>query len=261
MADHPILMSAPMVRAILREIEQPGTGKTQTRRLITPHNFKLLGHDFRFHRPDTDTLASALNGARDFRWIEGAFSWLAEPGGINSMAVAVQGRGRPAIAPGDRLFIRETWAVSTIYDNVKPRDINPDGKPDWCGIRYGATDERRGIKDRVSIHMPRWASRLTLYVTEVRVERLQDISEADAWAEGCMRGLRDDVGGFFPAEEPDPSGIGQRGWDCARDWYADLWDSINGADAWDANPWVFAYSFVPYPENIDNLPTTLPVAA
>lgn len=91
--------------------------------------------------------------------------------------------------------------------------------------------------------MPRWASRITLEVTGVRVERLQDISEADAWAEGCTPGTLDDNGDPFPAEEPHPSGIGTRGWDSARDWYADLWEAINGEGSWDANPWVWVVEF------------------
>jgi hypothetical protein len=91
--------------------------------------------------------------------------------------------------------------------------------------------------------MPRWASRITLDVIGVRVERLQGISEADAWAEGCERGAPWDNGqGHFPAER-DLGGGSSEGWDNARDWYADLWDSINGSGSWDANPWVWVVEF------------------
>jgi hypothetical protein len=92
------------------------------------------------------------------------------------------------------------------------------------------------------IHMPRRYSRLTLYVTDVRVERLQDISKEDARAEGC------------PARGGD-DGLDPRGW------YRDLWDSINGPGAWDENQWVAAYTFAVRAGNIANLPATLEEAA
>ncbi len=91
--------------------------------------------------------------------------------------------------------------------------------------------------------MPSEASRLTLIVSSLRVERLQAITEADAWAEGCPPGEPNDNGGRFPADEPDTSGIGLVGYDCARDWFADLWDSIYGPGSWDANQWVWVYTF------------------
>ena len=78
------------------------------------------------------------------------------------------------------------------------------------------------------IHMPRWASRITLEVTGVRVERLQDISEADCAKEGAPF----TYSGFAPEDAPD--------W---RGWYRDLWESINGPESWDANPWVWVVEF------------------
>ena len=79
----------------------------------------------------------------------------------------------PYGVPGDRLWVREAWRL-------------PDGAPKgW--VDYRADDTRDGFKWKPSIHMPRWASRITLEVTDVRVERLQDISEADAMAEGVRR--------------------------------------------------------------------------
>lgn len=80
---------------------------------------------------------------------------------------------------------------------------------------------------RSSTQMPRWASRLTLEVTGVKVERLQDISEADAEAEGCVAGYNDDASGYRPA-------VGD---------FADLWTSIHGPGSWEANPWVTAITF------------------
>lgn len=148
-----------------------------------------------------------------------------------------------------------------------------DGTPNACSMLYGAARRvaldkgyRRGVtytlpdnfagqfwhRARPSIHMPRWASRITLTVTDVRVQRLQNISEADAWAEGCKPGELNDRGEPFPAEEPHPK-CGWVGWDCARDWYADLWDSLHGPDAWETNPWVAAYTFTVQSGNIDSL--------
>lgn len=86
--------------------------------------------------------------------------------------------------------------------------------------------------------MPRWASRLTLTVTDVRLERLQDISEADAIAEG--------VGRLTTSVPKMGKSIS------ARDAFHDIWNDINGPDAWDANPWVAAYSFDLRKRNIDN---------
>ncbi len=85
-----------------------------------------------------------------------------------------------------------------------------------------------------SSRMPRMAGRLTLEVTGVRIQRLQDISEADALAEGCPAQTYEELAGMDP-----------------RGWFRDLWDSINGTDAWDANPWVVALTFIAHRVNID----------
>lgn len=134
---------------------------------------------------------------------------------------------------GDRLWVKETFqVVPNLHSGTMPI-YRADGEIDR--IVPG--------KWKPSIFMNRKFSRITLEITDVRVERLTEISEVDAWAEGCKRGEPTDNGGFFPAEEPDPSGIGERGWDCAKDWYADLRDSINGVGSWDKSPWVWAISF------------------
>jgi len=136
---------------------------------------------------------------------------------------------------GDRLWVRETW------------DFLPDSGPDEPNaamIRYwaGGDMERRIVpsdfnpflynyeKKRSPIHMPRWASRITLEITGVRVQRLQEISTADAIAEGIKvhpdfhDKPRDSL--YSPAQA-----------------YRDLWDQIHGADAWEKNPWVWALEF------------------
>lgn len=120
---------------------------------------------------------------------------------------------------GDRLWVRETWAAPHQYDGHQPAHI-----PALTRWHYAATEERGGLRWRPSIHMPRVASRMTLQITDVRVERLQAISRGDAMAEGCPFANM--------AAGPDP-----------RAWYADLWDAINGAGAWDSNPWLWVVEF------------------
>lgn len=132
---------------------------------------------------------------------------------------------KPPYSTGQRMWVRETWAVGNIYDGVKPSEINPGGKPGWCGIRYAATDHRIGIKDRPAIFMPRWASRLTLVVTETRTQKLHDISDDDIKAEGASD----------------------------KESFALLWDHIHGKGAWDANPFVVALTFEVHRCNIDKM--------
>lgn len=97
------------------------------------------------------------------------------------------------------------------------------------------------------IHMPRWASRLTLELTEVRVERLQDISETDAVAEGC------DHNGPCDHARQSCEDIGCFGSNSYRGGYYDLWNSINGDGSWAANPWVWCLSFRVHKQNVDSL--------
>lgn len=230
MVDRPILFSGSMIRAILREIKAPGTGKTMTRRIIKPRPWNREGDTVDISVARSATITT---GADERRYVQ-----FEHP------------RGGPLtayLAPydaGDRLWVRETWAVAGVYDGWPPRRINPTGKPGWCGIRYAATDERLGIKDRPSVHMPRWASRLTLHVTDVRVERLRDISEGDARAEGIspLATGRYHCGYDEEGEITSKSPVTAFGW---------LWNSINGPDAWMANPWVAAISFRPVLANID----------
>jgi hypothetical protein len=116
----------------------------------------------------------------------------------------------PYGSPGDRLWVRETWRPSQV-----------EGKA-WYAATCG--DGLHG-RWRPSIHMPRWASRLTLEITGVRVERVQEISEADAYAEGIA-----------PWTSPE-----QTFSPVVR--YHELWDSINGPGSWASNPWVWVLSF------------------
>lgn len=131
--------------------------------------------------------------------------------------------------PGDRLWVRETWAYG-VHAMASARD--EDGP-----FVYAATDStqhRLCEKWTPSIHMPRWASRITLEITAVRVEKLQDITEADAMAEGIVSA--GDGNGYQLADTTHYMAT-------ARDSYASLWDHINGDNAWDKNPWVWVVEF------------------
>ncbi|KLR58082.1 hypothetical protein [Diaphorobacter sp. J5-51] len=199
MRERPILFSSPMVRALL------AGNKTQTRRAVQMT-----------HR--TPGLAACL----------------APP--VGALRPRVAAELCPYGQPGDQLWVREAFAR-----------IDGQSRP-WIETDYKATykhgdrlGDSLGIRKKwtPSIHMPRHASRITLEITGVRVERLQDISEADAIAEG-VRQMRDGSGCWVGSDGP---GSLVTPWLTARDAYADLWDQINGQGAWAANPWVWVVEF------------------
>jgi hypothetical protein len=129
--------------------------------------------------------------------------------------------GNPLICrygqPGDRLWVRETFAVL--------------GDEDKHVLHYRATHPIEGSGWKPSIHMPRWASRITLEITSVRIERLQDISGEDSAAEGVTG----------PIGSPRAYGVVTKQF--ARDQFMRLWESINGPDSWQVNPWVWVIEF------------------
>lgn len=188
MTERPIIFSAPMVRAILER------RKSQTRRVV-----KRL-----------------------------ALQWLRmEYGGFDAEFVARPENGLcPYGVPGDRLWVRETWAVPHQADHLPPRLALPY---QFC-VHYAASEDRGGLLWRPSIHMPRWANRILLEVTAVRVERLQEIKDEDCIAEGIS--LHQDH-----HHQPRSSNYGP------YQTYRDLWNQINGPDSWDANPWVWVIDF------------------
>ncbi|PUE09033.1 hypothetical protein B9Z51_08875 [Limnohabitans sp. T6-5] len=220
MKERPILFSGPMVRALLC-----GT-KTETRRVVKPQpyidphgNFCWNGWNYGqdFSGPHIQAIASPLPSSRTGRVL------------------------CPYGKPGDRLWVRETFADL--------RGTGIEHRPDPSGplkrFAFAADhppgsngDEARkefGVKWKPSIHMPRAASRITLEITGVRVERLIDISEADAKAEGVTRTPYPDH--FLgPGLTPQESHV-------HRNLFAGLWKSINGADSWAANPWVWVVEF------------------
>lgn len=221
MVDRPILFSAPMVRALLA-----GT-KTQTRRVYVP---KVMWDD-EVRRTELNAVVWPIGG-------------LGQQCGFPSPL--------PRFQCGDRLWVREAWRIeTTAYDCFPPREI-PAGQP----ILYGADAEwtlnKSTGRSRPSMFMPRWVSRLTLIVSDVRVERLQDISEADAIAEGMTQETADavmdvdELGVYASTEILCPHARG-------RILFQSIWENINGPGSWEANPWVAAYTFEVKRENIDVL--------
>ena len=147
--------------------------------------------------------------------------------------------------PGDRIWVRETFQGPLFdYDLMDSycKDPTPFEKPEFCVYKadgvpapefYDADDELHCCW-RPSIHMPRWASRILLEITDVRVERLNAISQEDAQAEGMERA------GWRPTySDPDSGGEVMTPYDN----FAELWSSIYGEESWNANPWVWVISF------------------
>ena len=137
--------------------------------------------------------------------------------------------------PGDRLWVRETWMPFT-------EQGCPVGATIYRATDHPEPDGDSPLRWKPSIFMPRWASRITLEITAVRVERVQDISEKDAKAEGC--------GGYVGGEGPMSESVlaiepGYNHPNFFRDGFAYLWDSLNAKRGygWDANPWVWVISF------------------
>jgi hypothetical protein len=201
MTIRPILFSAPMVRALVT-----GT-KVQTRRILKPQP------DY----SDAQTKASHCGGTK---WQLGA---LANMGVGDYWTVPW--------AVGDRLWVREAWRTeSGAYDDLKGSDMDAD-----YPVIYEADSDWKLNKSvgryRHARFMPRWASRLTLTVTDVRLQRVQDISDDDAIAEGAVSSTCANV---QPPKDGFPS---------YRSGFSMLWESIHGPGSWATNPWIGALTF------------------
>ncbi|MGX3274545.1 hypothetical protein ACWJSF_19700 [Klebsiella pneumoniae] len=168
----------------------------------------------------------------------------------------------PFGAVGDRIWVRETWATLVNEDGCcvdwegnlckgdersaariyranceqRPGDYGLWSIPDDAYWKPHTKEHKFEGAWRPSIHMPRWASRILLEITDVRVERLNAISEEDARAEGIIDG------GCLNCGEPEPCGCANPEPD-ATDAFAYLWQSIYGQDNWNANPWVWVIEF------------------
>lgn len=195
MKEHPILFRGPMVKAILA-----GT-KTQTRRIVKPQPV------------DGDRIIHTAGG------------W--EVGRLRDSENAWRDLKCPHGKPGERLWVRETHSARHgCVEYRADRKAESDAGLPWGHIY----DEK--IRWTPSIFMKREHSRITLEITDVRVERLQDISEEGAIAEGTQEPSLCALGGE----------LAQAAW-TERQVYSRLWNKINGKGAWDLNQWVWVISF------------------
>lgn len=217
--ERPILFSAPMVRAILEG------RKTVTRRVLPGYQVPMLDTDGRW-----------LSVAQHHR--QWGFAVSGETEGVCAKGLETSGCC-PYGKPGERLWVRETWYCDHFEvmrgPYLKPDDLNVSEAIDDGTLVYAADGLTPYEADqpiwKPSIHMPRWASRILLEITDVRVERLQDISEEQALAEGIAK-TQD--GGYHVES-------GKHYFASPVDSFASLWSSVGGD--WDANPWVWVVEF------------------
>ncbi|WP_444905342.1 hypothetical protein ACJJIU_22225 (plasmid) [Microbulbifer sp. CnH-101-E] len=222
MKERPILFNAEMVRAIL------DGRKTQTRRLIKPQPFNGANDEEIIKQigglPAGRSLYQEINSAWQSRFVD-----------IDC----------PYGEPGDRLWVRETFGfeVRSLGGTPHEQIVYRASKPDAVRC-YDCDGMEQPIKWKPSIHMPRWASRITLEITTVRVERIQDISEEDAKAEGLRwHSLYREWGGVELHPDSRPNLLQWRWYDNPIEAFKNLWESINGAGSWDQNPWVWVIEF------------------
>jgi hypothetical protein len=244
MTDKPILFSSPMIRALLS-----GT-KTQTRRIskrqpAPPDNVVMPlswwtnyvpGDSLWVRESCADEHPLAI---QDDRYSQPGRAGIPGPPPVHYRTIyRVDGEPLQIWRPHDTL-------VHPYFTLNGPADDIAEKYPTVCS-NYTRADGK-GIHWTQARHMPRWASRLTLTVTDVRVQRLQDISEADARAEG-VRQMREGGGAWVGREGP---GKMVTPWLTAKEAFADLWETINGPGSWDANPWIVALTFDVRKGNID----------
>jgi hypothetical protein len=219
MTERPILFSAPMVRALL------DGSKTQTRRMVKPqpgeHHWQTMpGYALRVSDP-----VACTDGRMHVRFhhtIPQNPHW--DKAGDASC---------PYGKPGDHLWVREAWRAPLAYELTKPSNIPPGTPLSYEADGGGNLPRLNAGKLRPSMFMPRWASRTTLEITGVRLERLQDISDADCIAEGI--GLNPSAAGVTLTFPPGAS--------ACKAGYQALWEQLNGPESWAANPHVWVIEF------------------
>lgn len=241
MKERGMIFNAEMVRAIL------DGRKTQTRRIMS---VQPESSEFGLRYITESSLAKEV----------GMYFWSL------SDACGMKARSKPFACPygkpGDRIWVRETWATLGNEDGCcvdwegnlckgdessaariyrasceqRPGDYGLWSIPDDAYWKPHTKEHKFEGAWRPSIHMPRWASRILLEITDVRVERLNAISEEDARAEGIIDG------GCLNCGDPEPCGCANPEPD-ATDAFAYLWQSIYGQESWNANPWVWVISF------------------
>lgn len=229
MKERGMLFSAPMVRALL------DGNKVQTRRLVSD----LQQPKFKESKDFPDMAWGAI-AQKHARWGFAVFGGTAE----ECAAALAESGCCPHGQVGDRIWVRETFCTVDDRDEggelwydyrATPRysDIAPAG---W---HEEADPKNRALKWTPGIHMPRAASRILLEIISVRVERLNQISEADCWAEGigAVDGMLDDLEIIRLAKSMG------RCFEDAAPTFAALWESVYGAGSWAANPWCWALEF------------------
>ncbi|HDS0941037.1 TPA: hypothetical protein QDZ12_004337 [Pseudomonas putida] len=206
--ERPILFSGHMVRAILNG------QKTVTRREIKP-SMRSADSSFELHQQEDESWRPMHT--------------------FDESCMDAKGTEHPIVCPygqpGDRLWVREAWLADAQLDSIAPRDLS-QGEPilypaDGSARQTGCVMVSQG-RGRPSIHMPRWASRILLEITAVRVELLQDITEEQAEAEG--------VNFLRHVPDADETLTASQLFEC-------LWSSINGDESWNGNPWVWVVEF------------------
>lgn len=234
--ERPILFSGPMVRAILED------RKTVTRRAV-----KI--------QPSTKGDIGSYGLGQPF---------IRHPDPTKRNPECPYGR------PGDRLWVRESHAQVFEVDIPEERPVGPigtsgsPGRPDWKSryvyradgempnVQWHHVGDSQPVRWTPSIHMPRTACRILLEITAVRVERLQEVTEEQARAEGMLSWTFEECDGdprldgqpctttnwHWEPQENECDGYG-----CAEYAFAGLWKAINGETAWDANPWVWVVEF------------------
>jgi hypothetical protein len=216
MKEHPVLFSGEMVRAIL------DGRKTQTRRPVKPQPTLCREPVVKNGEPGRLYVCPDLLPTSDecgYVFVECEC-----PGTYHHMGIeALVEKRSPFGVPGDRLWVRETWQPCRNGDTNETVAVY---RADWEA--NGSPQGPVGGKWRPSIRMPRWASRITLEVTAVRVERVQDISVADCWTEAV-----------------NTVGYTKLTHNQLRNGFAVGWDAIYATKGygWDENPWVFACEF------------------
>lgn len=227
MSVRPILFSGPMVRALIAQ------RKTQTRRMLAPSNTYYDGYTWPKGRWEEMDWSAA--------WVDPGPSPAGNPGPylkVPRLDGETTHRVYPKTQPGDVLWVRESWVQE---------DSSGWGPQPCYNYMADHLGDPAGLGWRPSIHMPRIASRLTLEVTSVKVERLNEISDEDATAEGIAR-LRNGQWHWANHERTD---FEQHGYHTPRGAYDALWGEINGPESWPSNPWVVAGTFTVHQSNID----------
>jgi len=224
--EHPVLFSGPMVRALL------SGRKTQTRRIVTPHNSYFWSAPREYWKHSLFSEAYADRGylhAPSHSSYDDDHSEREEcPRCLEMGWDATTHRLYSKFAIGDTLWVRETWAHDAPDLDSCRRGCESDGIR--CGPYYKADASQfdaDSLRWRPSVHMPRWASRISLEITAVRAERLQDINEEDCEAEGIGDGY------LVRMRVPPPRKYS----------FKALWEGLNGEDSWAKNPWVWVLNF------------------